>query len=274
MEKITLKTITHKIETTDCVKLVFLGDTHIGAQGCDEDLIKQTVSRIQEDNTYFFDMGDRCEFINSKDPRFEFANLPQWLSLSDLVDIPKAQINRFVDLFKSISEKCLGTVEGNHEASIKTHSDRDVYQQINEQLKFDAKVCLGTSGIVRLQFMMYNKVEWTLDVFLHHGSFGCGKKSGSAVNGLEELPLAIQADVFCVGHTHKKLGKIQERVRLNNKGKLVHSPIALINSGSFVRGFTDNDFGSYAEKRLLYPQGIGPVELWVYPEQKQVKLVV
>ena len=85
-----MKTITHKIETTDCVKLVFLGDNHIGAQGCDEDLIKQTVTRIQEDNTYYFDMGDRCEFINSKDPRFEFANLPQWLNLSDLVDIPKA----------------------------------------------------------------------------------------------------------------------------------------------------------------------------------------
>lgn len=267
-----MKTVTHRLEG-DCIKLVFLGDTHIGSNGIDEMLLQQTVNRIKEDNTYYFDLGDRCEFINSHDPRFDFANLPQWLTLSDLPDIPRAQINRFTDFFLPIADKCLGTIEGNHEEAIKHHSERDVYSQINDNLKLDNKVRLGTSGIARLQFVMYGKVEMSLDVFLHHGAGG-GRKSGGTVNRLEELPSAIQADVFCIGHTHRKFGKLQERVSLNNKGKLVHKPIVLLNVGSFVRGFTESDYGGYAERKLLYPQGLGALELWVYPEKKEVKLVM
>lgn len=191
-----------------------------------------------------------------------------------MTDIPKAQINRFVDYFKPIAKKCLGAIEGNHESAIKKHSDRDVYTEINNDLLLDRKAVLGTSGLVRLQFMLYGKVEWSLDLFLHHGSGGGGRKSGGALSRLEELPLAINADIFAIGHTHKKFAKIQERVTVNNKNKLTHKPIILINTGAFSRGITDNESGGYAERSLMYPQALGPVELLIYPEKKEVKLVM
>lgn len=269
-----MKTITHKIEVKDCAKFVMMGDVHIGSPGCDESLLQNVIKRLQESDTYYFDLGDRCEFINTHDPRFDLSSLPKWLEIADLADIPMAQMKRFVEFVKPSASKCLGAIEGNHETSIKKHTDRDVYTTINSMLGLDSKICLGTSAIVKLQFVMYGKVEWALDVFLHHGSGGGGRKSGGALNRLEELPLAIQADVYAIGHTHKKMGKQQERLYLNNKNKLTHKPIVLINTGAFSRGFTDNQFGNYAEQSLLYPQGVGPVEMWVYPLQKEIKVVM
>ena len=97
---------------SDPVKIVFLGDLHLGNENTDEELIKQVAERLREPNTYWVDLGDACEFINMRDPRFDPETLPGWVELSDLADLPKAQIRRYAELFKPRAKTCLTTAGG------------------------------------------------------------------------------------------------------------------------------------------------------------------
>lgn len=268
-----MKSVLHRIKVVDTkkpIRFVFVGDVHLGNANCDEVLLRDTVERIENDATaYWFDLGDRCDYINIHDPRFEADSLPEWIGIKDLGDLAKAQSQMYIGYFESIADKCLASVEGNHDFSIKKHSERNVYQQINDALEIPLVSQLGTSGIVRVQFEMYGRVEMALDVFLHHGAGGGRKVGGNALR-LEELPLIANAQVYCLGHSHKKFSVLKERLTLNNKNDLVFEPLYMLNTGAFIRGQT----GGYAERALLYPQGLGALELWVWPRKKKCKVVM
>lgn len=270
-----MKSVLHRIKVTDAkkpIRFVFVGDVHLGNANCDESLLRDTVERIENDATaYWFDLGDRCDYINIHDPRFEADSLPEWISIKDLGDLAKVQSQMYVGYFGSIADKCLATVQGNHDYAIQRHSERNVYQQINNVLEIPESSRLGTSGVVRVQFEMYNKVEWSLDIFLHHG-VGGGRKTGGNAIRLEEMSLIVNAQVYAMGHTHKKFSIVKERLTLNNKNDLIFEPLYMLSTGSFMRGIGKS--GGYAERALLYPQSVGPVELWVWPRKKKCKVVM
>ena len=113
---------------------------------------------------------------------------------------------------------------------------------------------------------------WTLTIFMHHGTGG-GKLAGSKAINLERLPMAFDADVFAVGHTHTKLALPKRRIGIDSRRmQVVDKPMALINTGAFMRNYTQGRDG-YCEEKLFYPQGMGPVELWLYPNDREWKLV-
>ena len=97
--------------------------------------------------------------------------------------------------------------------------------------------------------------------------------AGSKALRLERLPMSFDADIFAVGHTHTKMALTKRRVGLSPRGKrVIDKPLALINSGAFMRSYVQND-GGYVEGGLLYPQGLGPVEVWIWSQEKELRLV-
>lgn len=275
---------------SDCIKFVFIGDVHIGNSSCDEKLISDVVDRIaRSDNMFWFDMGDRCDFVNMSDKRFDPASMPDWIGLRDLSDLATAQVNRFYHHFGKISEKCLGAVSGNHEKEIKKRFETDVYARINNKMElnresklFETKGgrILDVAGIARVilqrvlaETKKHCNDSWTLDVFLHHGYVG-GRMSGSKVGALELLPMSFKADIYALAHSHTKIAFSKPRIGLRHStSKAIETvPLVFINTGSFLRSYTE-DKVNYAEEKLLYPQSLGPVELWIYPDSKEIKIV-
>ena len=276
---------------SDCIKIVFVSDVHIGNGATDEALVKQVAGRLQEPDTYWLDLGDRCDFINTKDKRFDPSSLPDWVEVMDLADLPAAQIRRYSELFGPVAPKCLMALEGNHEWMIRKRYDRDVYRNLNAMMGLYAKSehpaleikgtrCPGVSGFLRLRLRRGRSDEektsqrdgWTLTIFVHHGTGG-GKLAGSKAINLERLPMAFDADVFAMGHTHTKLALSKRRIGIDSRRmQVVDKPMALINTGAFMRNYVQVNDG-YGEEKLLYPQGVGPVELWLYPNEREWKLV-
>ena len=58
----------------------------------------------------------------------------------------------------------------------------------------------------------------------------------------------------------------------HRKLRLVDKQVTLINVGSFMRAYTQSGADGYVVEKLLYPQGLGPVELWVWPDKQEVRL--
>ena len=96
------------ISKDGCIRIVPLGDVHIGAAACDEDHIKSTVKYIKQSGAYWVGMGDYCEFINKKDKRFTVSSLAPWIGISDLADLARAQRDRFLEIVEPLGERILG----------------------------------------------------------------------------------------------------------------------------------------------------------------------
>jgi len=126
----------------DCeYRIVPIGDIHIGNKGCVENQFAKVIQHVQEtDNCYWIGMGDMCDFINMKDPRFAVDELAGWVKREHLGDLVAAQRDRLLEMLEPIAHKCLGLVEGNHERSILRYTERDVYSEIVSAIKTLGKV--------------------------------------------------------------------------------------------------------------------------------------
>lgn len=253
------------------ITLLVLGDAHVGASDCNEYLLEDTRERLKEPDTYYIELGDSCEFINRHDPRFDPAHLPEWIGPREFGNLTEAQIRRYIEIMGPVAHKCLGSVAGNHEETIYRHYDRDVYTELNDRLGIPRERQLGTSGFLRLRFVRANKLRWAQVMFLHHGAGGSRKTS---VTRLAELPLAFDADIYTMGHTHTKIAYKQDKICFDYRSnKAVSREMCMINTGSYKISYKDGEVGNYAEKKLLYPRNAGPVELWIYPEDKHIRLI-
>lgn len=268
-----MRVIEHAIENwTGPVRLVLLGDLHLGNAGTDEALVEETARRLAGPDVYWIDLGDSIDAINMHDPRFDPRTLPDWIGLADLADLPAAQVARYRHYFGAYGANCLARLYGNHEWALQKHSERDVYAELNRAIDLDPARALGYSGFVRLRFrcMEGAKVHntWTQTLYIHHGNGG-GKLAGAKAGALERWPLAYDADIYAMGHTHTKLVLQKRRAGLSAKRNRVedHTQI-MVNVGAYLDGTE-----GYAERAGMLPQAMGPVELWFWPAERRVQIV-
>lgn len=270
-----MRVVEHAIDNwTGPYALVLLGDLHLGASNVDERLVEQVSRRIKGENVGWVDLGDSIDAINMRDPRFDPRMLPEWIDLADLIDIPKAQIERYKHYFGHSGANCLARLYGNHEATLQKHTERDVYASLSNAIALAPERALGYSGFIRLRFRkrlgVKNTVKdtWTQTIYLSHGATN-GKLAGAKALNLERLALGWDADIYVVGHSHTKL-VLQKRVLgLSPKKNVIEDrQKIMINVGAFMDGSK-----GYAERKGLYPQAMGPVELHFFPSQKRIMVI-
>lgn len=256
------------------VRIVLLGDLHLGNAAVDEVLVKSVADSLSAKNTYWIDLGDAIDAINVADKRFDPRALPAWVSVADLADLTKVQIARYKLYFSPHKDNCLARLCGNHEDTLSRHSERDAYAALNATVNLPDERALGYSGFLRLRFRLNRAGRkhaadvWTLVFYLTHGHGG-GKLAGAKALNLERLPLAYNADVYAMGHTHAKLVLNKMRYSISSRlNEVERSHLIMVNVGSFM-----SSQPGYAERAGYYPQGVGPVELWITPSEKKIMVI-
>ena len=254
------------------VSVVHLGDEHVGGD-IDEELLRQWITRIAEDpNCYWVTTGDALDAIFRNDPRFEANKFPAWFTVSMLGNPAKYQIQHYTELFSPIAHQCLGTVAGNHEFSTSKAYERDLYTELWDAVGVPVVRRLYVGGFIRLRFTIKDKVIWRPVVFAHHGTANGGTPA-AITNQLRLLPKSYVADAYLVGHAHKRVGFKDVQLQLDaHTDTILRRTVAYSCTGGFLRNVSTN--GSYAERKLLNPQDIGPVVLHFYPWQRDISLVL
>lgn len=269
----------------DTFRIIPIGDVHIGSKATDEDLLKKVVASIAKDkNTYWIGMGDYCEFINLRDPRFSSVDLASWIDMADLLDLAKAQRDRYLGHTKCIAHKCLALVKGNHENSIQRHTERAIYEEIvaktKEYAKFPATKVLGvgTYGWLILRFYRGDKrseMRSIIRINLHHGFVG-GKLKGAKGLNMQRWLWSHECDLALFGHSHNADAFTEAIERVGNNNEIIVETRRGAYCGTFRKSVAQ-DGETYSEIKGYFPLPLEGVEVLLRPgardTNKRVRLL-
>jgi predicted phosphodiesterase len=259
--------------------LYAIGDVHIGAAACNEKLLRQTVKRIEaDDNARWVGVGDYCEWINQKDPRFSAGTLAKWIDIDDLVDLAKAQRDHFLGIVRPIASKCLALVCGNHETALQRHFERDVYSEIVSGVKesggFDAdhKLAVGFYGWLILKFYRSKTRHrsTTIKINLHHGFVG-GRLAGAKALNMQRWLWTHDADLVIFGHSHNTASQIEQVESVDKSGKLVQRIRRGVYAGTYLETVSVDGPPSYSEVKGYFPTPTGSPEIVLRPGAKDIR---
>jgi hypothetical protein len=255
------------------IRIVPLGDVHIGAAACDEEQFKQTVKYIRDEGIYWIGMGDYAEFINKKDPRFDMSSLAEWIGRPELMDLARAQRDRYLDIVRPIASLCLGLLCGNHEAAILKHYERDIFTDIVSDIKYnggfadDEPLSLGYSGWILLKFQRKGtKERRMITINLHHGFVG-GKLAGGKALNMQRWLWSHDCDIVLFGHSHNTLVQREAVEAVNKNNDIVTMDRVGCYAGTFLKT-TQKGTTTYSEVKGYFPLPIGGVEIYVTPFTK------
>lgn len=264
-----MRSITHEIEHSsrqDVFNIIPISDAHLGHIAVDEKLLRSTIERVKEPNTYWIGLGDICDAIGRTDKRHREESYAPWCQ--GLNRVFAAQRAYAIEMFKPIGHKCLGYGMGNHEETLESHGN-DLYYSVLEGIvdSDDESLAYGMSGYIVLKFKRGKDGEkrrtTTIRIYVHHGGGG-GRKMGSKALRLEDLYAAYDADIYIVGHTHAKIVFPMQRVYVNSAGRMHTKDIYLCNTGGFMKNTVDST-AIYPERKMLKPQALGSIEIQIKP---------
>ena len=212
-------------------------------------------------------MGDYCDFINVRDPRFEPGSLADWIKLADLGDVARVQRDRFLDAVKPIAARCLALVEGNHEQVIKRHYERDIYHEIVSGVKelgdlpADRPLAVGIYGWLLLHFWRTKKRQGAGSVIkfnLHHGFVG-GKLAGAKALNMQRWLWTHECDVALFGHSHNTGAQVETIEYIKRGGKVDYRRAVGAYTGTFL------GLAEYVERKGYFPAPTGHIEIVLSP---------
>lgn len=263
-----MRCITRRTEypsRSDVFRLYLIADPHLGNIHSDEKLLRGVVQEIRDDSrAYWIGLGDMCEYINKRDPRFDTDELADWLiGRAQLRDIARTETAHALSILQPIKGKCLGLVEGNHERSIAQHSETDVYSTLIEGLADEHEHRLDHRGFITWALKRMQGSTWALRIHATHGSNG-GRRPGSTANRLEDLAGQIDGvDVVMQGHTHKPAYLPLSKFRVG-RNRTENVTVHAINAPAMCSDM------AYADRQDMRPVPIGYTMLEIRPDTKQI----
>lgn len=265
-----VKTRTIKLKSiTDKIKIWCFGDVHRFTRSCDEDRWKWFLKCAKEqmdENTYFFGMGDYCEFASSKEQKALHSVGLHECTIIDFDDIVKKRNRVLSQELSFMKPNLLGLIDGNHNWVFK--DGRTATEDLAERLgaEYLGWLCHFT---LRIEFNYSEKSTKYKNIYfiLCHGKAG-GRTEGATLNQLSELKQIFPiADFYIMGHDHNRFAKPTDILIPNDRLKgddvdMKQKRQFLCRSGSFKKAYTPDTSG-YEIGRLLKPADLGALRLEV-----------
>jgi len=232
---------------------------------------------MKDDHGYFLGMGDLSD-VASPSNRARLRAADTYDSVNAALDeIGAMHAEKIKRLLKGTEGRWLGFLEGHHlwEFADGTTTDMRVAQAMNAPF-------LGSCAFVRLRFVGFGKNNRrTCTIWFHHGAGG-GIKASAPLNKLENVIQAFDADVYLIGHAHKKVSAIMNQIFMTRKApyKLGHRTQIIACTGGYLRSYMPGSKvgtilrGGYAERGMMTPTELGGVQIHVTPVREGLDLKV
>jgi predicted phosphodiesterase len=270
----TTHSFTIPIRRHNPVTILLFGDIHRDSPLHAGEAWQKFLTRVKDglarrEELYLLGMGDYLDSTSSSEREcLETAKLYLHDTMKkDLHAMQEAKVELLAKELKFAKGRIIGLLGGNHYWMFKDQTSTD--QRLAGLLDCNY---LGVSSFIRLTFQ-YNNQRKTLDIFGHHGK-GSGRLPGGSINTLDQMREYAEADVFAMGHDHKrsvtpatpKLYLTHTKSGLDVKSRQQW----LVRSGSFLKSFGDG-LPSYNVDACRGPCSIGWVELEIMPVFKGKK---
>lgn len=249
------------------IKLIPLGDIQAGVPACDLDLLQRTVDRGLREGAFFIGMGDYLD-VASPSNRQKFKNSGFYDSVRDAMDAHMyRQEQALMDIIGPTRNRWIGMLEGHHLWEYQDGSTTDINLCKALNTKF-----LGDCAMVRLTFADANGHSVQCVIWGHHGN-GSGITSGAPLNKLERVVEWAEADLYLMGHQHKRVAASLPRFYLT-KGRnptILARERLLVGCGSYLKGYMAQSVtegrpgGTYVEQAMMRPVSLGSPIITITP---------
>ena len=264
----------------DSFYLYPLGDMHLGAIHCHEDLLRQKVAQIKnEPNALWLGMGDYADLITPSDfKRWDGGVLAPWMKGNE-DNIGPTQLEKVDEILSPIWDKCIGLIEGGHETSIRRYNHFDMMKELLKKANgktippWDKVPYGGVQCLVRLNFKRNGSNE-SHDIKIH-ARHGEGSARTSGARALAVLRLAgtfIDANIILMGHLHgQESPDVPERLILRN-GKIKSFGTIATMTGAWLRAYMQSVPPCYLERWGAPPSVLGCPRIVIIPDKDMMIL--
>lgn len=241
------------------------GDVHRSAPLCHVEKWHEFLSWAKtKKNSLFLGMGDYDDLMSAGERSIlDRAELHD--SSKDTIEsMYKFHTEKLAKEMEFMKGKLIGLVEGNHFAVLKNGMTTTQYLCQLLDCKY-----LGASAFVRVAFVYRDTRESkSIDIWAHHGK-GAARLIGGSLNRVQQMAEAANADVYCMGHDHKKSAGTCSKLFLSGQGKnmrLRHKKQLFIRTGSFLKGYEPGQV-SYVVDCAMNPTDLGVVKIEITPRK-------
>lgn len=258
-----------------------IGDSHLGVIHSDEDLLRETVSDIAKDkNALWVSMGDLADCVTPSDfKRWDGKILAHWMKGNE-DNIGPTQLDKVDEIFSPIWDKCIGLIEGNHEANIRRFNHYDFMKELLKRVNhketppWDKVPYAGVSCFIRLNFKRMNSNE-SHDYIIHarHGE-GAARTSGARALAVLRLSQSmVNAHITLMGHLHgQESPDIPQRLIFRN-GKIKSFETIATMTGAWVKAYMQGVPPCYLERWGSPPSTLGCPKIVLNPTIGQMELI-
>jgi len=168
---------------------------------------------------------------------------------------PSEQKKEAKRMLSPVRHRILCMNGGNHEERSMREADQDVTEDMAESLGVPYQ---EDQNLVKLSVgKRPSGKPYVYTIYVTHGSGG-GKKPGSILNSLEDLSKTITADVYVIGHAHKRIAHkaVTQHPDLRNN-KVVEMEQLYVCTAGWLK------YGGYPVRKMMRPQvrGAHPIVL-------------
>ena len=268
------KHITRKVMPNETVTLMPIGDAQVGVEAADLKRLKAHMEwGFHTKHAMFLGMGDYVDMASPSNRRT--------LKGAGLYDTVTEALNNkacndiydFLGVSMFTKGSWLGLLQGHHYMeNVEDNKTSDMC--LAEAL--DAPF-LGDSALVRIIFDKHKGVDGLpvkADIWCHHGRGG-GASVAAPIGYLEKIARGFEADIYLMGHQHKKVAAPIDQIYFARNGRMLHHTKLLACTGSFLKGYLADSLsegragGTYVEKGMMTPVSLGGIviELGIAKEE-------
>jgi hypothetical protein len=269
----TTRLVTLKVPTdTKEIQLIPLGDIHYGCSThAAEEFDEFCAWAATQRDTYYLGMGDYFDMLSGSE-RAVFASsslhdTTRWTIEEWWEDL----VHEFIAKTPFMHGRVIGLMEGNHFANMSCGftTTQLMVQEYNKHLRDTPGIrCeyLGVNSMIRIQLKYGGTHRCSVDVFAHHGR-GAARTSGGSINTVEQMAAVADANIYLMGHDHKKMSipdcKLRPVVDAKNRTLMIKDrPILYVRTGSFLKGY-EPDRANYIVSRGYRPLQLGVVRIHI-----------
>lgn len=195
---------THRVEVEAKIgqpfKLIPFGDVHRDSNQHSGDHWQEFLDYARrQKNALFLGMGDYTDGVSTSERIILHDERLHDTTRSNLENVYKGVAKTLHNELKFMRGRLLGMIGGNHYFDFGNGDTTDHVLAAALGTKF-----LGVCSFIRLSLSFpTNGARVSLDIFAHHGKGG-GTLPGSTFNSIEKMLNTADADIYLMGHDHKK----------------------------------------------------------------------
>lgn len=276
------KRLTWRVATTATpVRLLVIGDCHVGARDFDRKLFQATIRAASvRDDTAVVLLGDEIDAIAHRDKRFAAEGIDRSYPSEAFDNLPMHELHDFQAEALPIRGKVVAACKGNHGAGMVRQGDLSVDQELARWLGFvesaefsmgscsDGPVDLQFGGHLLIRFVAHGERPREVRFYLHHG--WRGGKTGSIAAWLESLVKEYAVDCAIVGHGHTPVVVHTDRVDPAT-GKVKRGVAMMI--PSWRSPALRKGWAAWEDMKGFAPRTHGPALLTIYPATGRIDAV-